>query len=521
MPELPSTEDPFADLFGKLPDPRAREATSGNGTPAGGNDTPDEASPADAAAQSSPVPLSRRAAREAAAGQGAPGGASAAAQKAVTPESAPASAEPTPASTAPSEAPALVTDVVARSRSDTRHGSATAVSRTPAPTSSRTATATLDDLFTGEATTDALGSPPPPPDRRRRRIGGWIALGVVLVLLGGIAGAGVWAWNTYEDRIRAFMGWEEPKDYEAGIAEGEVTFMISSGDTGQAISDRLYQVGVTKTSGAFYDHLIETGQNPTFYPGAFRLQQKMTSEAALTALEDPANKLESTVQLREGLTIEQSVPVIGESLGIPIEEVAAAVADPAAYGVAAASLEGWLFPATYTFDPGLTPADIVRIMVERSITSLDAAGVPEADRQRVLTVASIIQREARLEDDFYKVSRVIQNRLETGMQLEMDSTAQYGYGELHEGTASTSDEAQFDENPWNTYVIQGLPAGPIANPGDLAIDAAMHPADGPWLFFVTVNLDTGETVFTTNADEHEAARQQWIQWCEENPDSGC
>ena len=79
----------------------------------------------------------------------------------------------------------------------------------------------------------------------------------------------------------------------------------------------------------------------------------------------------------------------------------------------------------------------------------------------------------------------------------MDSTAQYGAGEMASGTVSTSEEARNNDNPWNTYVYPGLPIGPIANPGDLAIDAAMHPADGPWFYFVTVNLDTGETVFTS------------------------
>ena len=107
------------------------------------------------------------------------------------------------------------------------------------------------------------------------------------------------------------------------------------------------------------------------------------------------------------------------------------------------------------------------------------------------------------------------------MKLQMDSTAQYGYGELHDGTVSSSGEALTDDNPWNTYVIDGLPVGPIANPGDLAIDAAMHPEDGPWLYFVTVNLNTGETVFTTNYDDHLAAVEQWRQWCTDNPDAGC
>ncbi|MGO1920782.1 MAG: endolytic transglycosylase MltG, partial [Microbacterium sp.] len=142
------------------------------------------------------------------------------------------------------------------------------------------------------------------------------------------------------------------------------------------------------------------------------------------------------------------------------------------------------------------------------------------DEQRILTVASIIQREGRT-DDFSKVSRVIQNRLDDGMKLQMDSTAQYGYGELHAGSLSTSEEAQFDDNPWNTYVVDGLPAGPIANPNDAAIDAAMHPEEGPWIYFVTINPSTGETVFSTTYEEHQSAISTWQEWCRENPDQGC
>jgi UPF0755 protein len=209
-------------------------------------------------------------------------------------------------------------------------------------------------------------------------------------------------------------------------------------------------------------------------------------------------------------------------VALPIEDFQAAIADPAAYGVQADSLEGWLFPAMYTFDPGVTAADVIRTMVDRTAESLDAAGVPVEDRQRVLTIASIIQREARFENDFYKVSRVIQNRLDPSNQqtyglLQMDSTAQYGYGEMHDGTVSSSQEALEDDNLWNTYVHPGLPIGPIANPGDVAIDAAMHPADGPWLYFVTVNPDTGETVFTETVQEHERYVAQWQDWCSANP----
>ena len=252
----------------------------------------------------------------------------------------------------------------------------------------------------------------------------------------------------------------------------------------------------------------------------------MTSAAALTMLEDPGSRRENTAQLPEGLTMESTLVRVSDGTGIPLADLQAAAADPSVYGVSAASLEGWLFPATYTFDPDTTPQEVIKTMVDRTVQSLDAAGVPVDQRERILTVASIIQREARFTADFYKVSRVIENRLapdndETHGYLQMDSTAQYGYNEINKGTASSSAEALENDNPWNTYVHPGLPIGPIANPGDVAIDAAMHPADGPWLYFVTVNLDTGETVFTTTYAEHEKAVAQWQEWCSANDSDDC
>ncbi|MBB2977019.1 UPF0755 protein [Microbacterium endophyticum] len=361
----------------------------------------------------------------------------------------------------------------------------------------------------------------PRSSKSKNRLGCGIVLALILLLVGGVAAGGWWVWSTYESQIRELMGWEEPKDYEAGMAEGEVLVTIADGDGGQQISQTLFDQGVTKTSDAFYDMLVDTGATTTFYPGTYQLQLKMTAAAALEALEDPANKMENSAQLPEGLTVEQTLTRLSESTTISLDELEAAVAKPSDYGVSADSLEGWLFPATYTFEPGTTATAVIQTLVDRAVESLDAASVPVDERQRVLTVASIIQREAGSEADFYKVSRVIQNRLDDSMLLQMDSTAQYGYGEMHDGTVSSSAEALSDDNPWNTYVRQGLPAGPIANPGDIAIDAAMHPADGDWLYFVTVNLETGETVFTNNLADHEAAVAQWRAWCTENPDAGC
>ncbi|GAA1693361.1 hypothetical protein GCM10009808_08120 [Microbacterium sediminicola] len=464
----------------------------------------DEPSPSDTpaadGAQQSPVPGSRRAAREARQ-EPAPPAPPAEAGRPATPD---ASFEGFLAS---AQAPASARD--------------TTTTRTHDGAGSPGGSSSLDDLFSGERTTNDIGMTPSTKRKKRSRKGPIIALIIILALVGGAAGAGWWAWSTYEDKIREVMGWEEPKDYEDGMATGEAYVTIVEGDTGESISVSLAAAGVTKTPEAFYDYLIETEQSPDFFPGVYRLQLQMTSAAALAALEDPANKMENTALVREGLTVDQTIEILSTDLGIPLADFQAAVADPAVYGVSATTLEGWLFPATYTFDAGVAATDIIARMVSRAVESLDAAGVPVDDRERILTIASIIQREARFEQDFYNVSRVIYNRLDIGMKLQMDSTAQYGYGEMHDGTVSTSGAALSDDNPWNTYVIDGLPATPIANPGDLAIDAAMHPADGPWLYFVTVNLDTGETVFTTTYDDHLAAVEQWQQWCAANPDSGC
>lgn len=381
--------------------------------------------------------------------------------------------------------------------------------------------ATLDDLFTKERTV----IPDKAERRRNRRIGGWIFFAFTVIVLGAVVGGGLYVWNTYESQIRAFMGWEEPKDYEDGLATGEALVTITSGDVPSDISRSLFDAKVTKTPEAFYAMLIETGQNPTFYPGVYRLQQQMTSVAALEALENPENKLENSALVREGLTVDRILPLLAEGLALPIEDFQAAVADPSRYGVAADSLEGWLFPAMYTFDPDVTAGDVIQAMVNRTVTALDDAGVSVDQRNEILTIASIIEREGRT-DDFDKVSRVIQNRLspdnqETFGKLEMDSTAQYGFNEMHDGTASSSAQALADDNPWNTYVHPGLPIGPIANAGEAAINAALHPADGPWYYFVTWNMDTGETIFSTTYAEHQAGISKWHEWCAANDNRGC
>lgn len=386
--------------------------------------------------------------------------------------------------------------------------------------SARPGGATIEDLFG----TDDGGAPTRKTnhdrdrDRRKSRVAAWSVLAIVLLIVGGLVAGGVWVWNTYEGPIRAFMGWEEPKDYEPGLAEGEALITIVSGDTGASISETLFNAGVTKTSDAFYDYLIKTGQEPEFHPGVFALQYKMTSEAALDAILNPANRRDNTAQLREGLTISQTLSVLSESLDIPLADLEAAVADPSVYSVAAPTLEGWLFPATYTFDPGVGATDVVQRLVDETSDRLTASGVAPEDRQRVLTLAGLVQKESGPSpEDMRKIARVFLNRVDEGMLLQSDATVAYGAG--LSGTVWTTDEERADEsNPYNTYVHAGMPPGPISNPGEDAIAAAVSPADGSWLYFVAVNLETGETVFSETLAEHEVAVAQLQEWCarEEN-----
>jgi UPF0755 protein len=370
-----------------------------------------------------------------------------------------------------------------------------------------------------EGPTRRGGSGPKPPKKRRRGLRALVIVLVsVLVLVGGGAAT---AWILFEDRVREVLGWELPIDYVGDGNGTEVDVTISSGQIGSDIATTLYEAGVTMTYEAFYELLLGMEEQPNFIPGTYALEEEMSAQSALDALLDESNRKVNSAVIREGLTLSSYAELLAAGTGIPIEDFEAAIADYTSYGLPedAVSLEGYLFPATYEFDPGVTARDIIQRLVNRTFESLDAAGVAPEDRNRVLTIAAIIQREARIEEDFYKVSRVIQNRLAIPMILQMDSTAQYG-DDAQESAFSTAEQLEA-VNGYNTYTKEGLPIGPIAGVGDLAIDAALHPVDGPWVFFVTVNLDTGETVFSETVDEHDRAVEQLKAWCRETDHPAC
>jgi len=354
------------------------------------------------------------------------------------------------------------------------------------------------------------------PKRRRRWVRRLVVFVVIVAVLGGLAAGAYVFFQPQAERVLAAI---LPKDDDyKGNGAGQVMFTIKSGDTGDTIATNLHKAGVTKSHDAFYMLLLRQKPEPEFQPGVFKLAKQMSALAALIALQDPASRVASSVTIPEGTAEADALKTVSERTGIPLAQLQQAATAPADFGLPAEAktLEGFLFPATYTFAPGVSAHDAIKMMVDRMFQSLDAAKVAPADRWKTIVLASIVQREAGLKDDYPKVARVFLNRLAQGWDLQSDATVAYGNGNTHR--VETTDAERADAgNPYNTYVHSGLPVGPISNPGDLAINAVMHPADGPWMFFVTWNLQTGETIFSTTTAEHDAAVAKWRQWMKDNP----
>ncbi|RLP69706.1 endolytic transglycosylase MltG [Mycetocola reblochoni] len=356
------------------------------------------------------------------------------------------------------------------------------------------------------------------PPRRRRR---WLTPVIVVVAIIAVLGGGAaFAYTTFKPQIDAIASRFQPSDYE-GTGTGEVVIQIVDGQDGADVAATLEENDVVMTSRAFYSLLLAQPTEVVFHAGTYRLKSQMSAQAALTALQDDANKLSNQFVIPEGTGIDDVLERIATGLDMDRDELEAAAADPQSFGLPdeATTLEGFLFPATYVIEPGTSATDVLQTLVDRSMQALDEAGVAADDRWDTVILASIVQREAGLAEDYPKVARVFLNRLDTAKWpsglLQSDATVAYGTGNTH--TVETTPEEREDaSNPYNTYANPGLPVGPISNPGDVAIDAAIHPADGDWLYFVTWNLDTGETSFSTTYEEHEAAVTRWQEWMAAN-----
>jgi UPF0755 protein len=296
-----------------------------------------------------------------------------------------------------------------------------------------------------------------------------------------------------------------------------VTVTINDGDSGRAMATTLQRAGVVKTARAFVDAFSAEPRSAVIQPGEYILRKEMAAADALAVLVDPRNRQVSTVTIREGLMASEVFAQLAAATDHPVSEYEAAAKDAAALGLptsAKGTIEGYLFPATYEFSSKNSAAEQLRLMVGKSVSELTRLGVNGEQAARVMTIASLVEAEGSRAEDRPKIARVIENRLAQNTRLQLDSTVTYP---VRNKTITTTDAQRATPSPWNTYAIDGLPAGPINNPGTAAIEAAVRPAEGPWLFFVTTNPGTGETKFAVTVDEHNRNVAEFQAWCQANP----
>lgn len=359
--------------------------------------------------------------------------------------------------------------------------------------------------------------------RKRRGLPGCLAVLVALaVLVGGFYLGVTKGVDWVSDQFSSAA------DYP-GPGTGEVSFEVEKGDTVAEMGRNLKDQGVVKSVQAFLDAAAAEPDSGTIQVGFYAMKKEMAADDAVAVLIDPANQVKNTVTIPEGLRVVDIVDVLAEKTDFGAAKWETALADTEALGLpdfAGGNPEGYLFPATYEIGPKATPADILAMMVARWRQAADEAdleGAAEAlgyTPHELMTIASLVEAEGR-GDDMAKIARVILNRLEgpgdqggTNGRLQIDATVNYALNRT--GTvAVTLDELENTDSPYNTYLNAGLPPGPIEAPGDEAIAAASNPADGPWYYYITVNLKTGETKFTETYAEFLALKNgEYAEYCE-------
>jgi len=345
-----------------------------------------------------------------------------------------------------------------------------------------------------------------PPHRRRR---GPL---LILLLLVALAAAVLVAGLVLKPVVAGFLG---GGDYAASDATGKkVPVTIAANANGRAIGDTLEKAGVVKSAGAFVDAAREDTRAQSIQPGDYLMAEHQPAKAALAYLADPKNRVVKRVTVPEGMRASEVYKVLSKASGIPVADYEKAAKNTAALNLpssAKGNVEGYLFPSSYEFKAKSTAAEQLAAMVAKTKDVLAELGVSDGKAERAIIIASIVESESRLDADRGKVARVLENRLAVPMRLQLDSTVAYATGKR---VITTTDEERAQVNGYNTYTRDGLPVGPIGNPGEASIKAAVNPAQGPWLFFVTIDPATGETVFTENKQDHDKAVLRFQAWCQ-------
>lgn len=261
----------------------------------------------------------------------------------------------------------------------------------------------------------------------------------------------------------------------------EKEFIVKSGQSTKTIAQNLQQEGIISSATAFVMHTRL--KNDLIQIGVYKLSSSQNIKEILAILAS-GKASEYLVTIPEGWRVTQIDEYLAEKKVIQAGELLKI----------ASSFEGYLFPDTYRFLPNSKPEDIKKEMMD-NFAAKTAGLNPTRDN---IILASIVEREAKFDDDRAKIAGVYLNRLDKGMKLEADPTIQYAKGSWNSIKVS---DYKNTNSLYNTYQYLGLPPGPICNPGLKSIEAVMYPQKGDWLYFF--NKEDGHAVFSATLQEHE------------------
>jgi UPF0755 protein len=292
-------------------------------------------------------------------------------------------------------------------------------------------------------------------------------------------------------------------DFESGKSSGSTTIVIEEGETGSEIAAKLKDAGVVKSARAFFQVALSDPRSERIAPGVYSIDREIPAKQALEQLLD-LKRIQGLISLRDGVRLDEVISILKSNGYSNVERVIKDRKIPTGFSLA--TLEGFLYPAQYSFEPGTSTEQVIDAMIRRfdlAIKEFDLGNAPDGlNPDEILILASIIEAEGT-PDVFGKISRVIYNRLAKRMALQMDSTIHYIKRERGNIAVSTAETKI--KNEYNTYQRTGLPPGPIGSPTSAAIKAALNPEDGDWLYFITVAPK--DTRFTKSYD-------QFLEWKE-------
>jgi UPF0755 protein len=354
----------------------------------------------------------------------------------------------------------------------------------------------------------------------KKRRNGFACLVVLLVLAGGVGGVGYFGYQFYQDRFGT------PPDYAGDGTKELVTVEVPKGALGYDIGQRLKKAGVVKSVDAFVAAQEQNPKGKTIQAGAYLLRKQMSAASAVEMMLDP--KSQNNVLVRPGernITVYKAIDEKLElssgatrkvaekqykSLGLP----SWANSDPDIKD----PLEGFLFPGTYPAAKGMKPETVLKEMVTQAAAKYNSYNLAAKAKAlnlenplQVVTVASLVQAEGKTDDDFRKMAEVVYNRLkptntETNQLLQFDSTFNYLKNESNINISES--EINSNQDPYNTYTRKGLPPGPIGNPGDGALKAALNPTHDGWIYFVATD-GVNKTEFARTYAEFERLKDKF------------